>query len=111
MREIIEKNIPNYKKTNKKRPWVTREVKKNRRAKHKAWKKFSKPKEEIRNGWSCENEARLENLNQNYVKKRNRCNDANRAAIKKFEQKLSRNVKEDSNSFYSYVRSRKGRKG
>ena len=27
-REIIENNISNYKKTNKKRPWVTREVQK-----------------------------------------------------------------------------------
>ena len=29
MREIIEKNIPNYKMKIKRRPWVTREVKKN----------------------------------------------------------------------------------
>src|SRR6218665_3340417 len=95
MREIIEKNIPNCKRTNKRRPWVTREVQKKRWAKNKAWKKFRKLKEEIRNGLSCENEARLENLNRNYVKKkRNSCNDANRAAIKNFEQKLSRNVKE-----------------
>src|SRR6218665_1538905 len=28
MREIIEKNIPNHKRTNKRRPWVTREVQK-----------------------------------------------------------------------------------
>src|SRR6218665_854172 len=49
MREIIEKNIPNYKRTNKRRPWVTREVQKKRRAKNKAWKKFRKLKEEIRN--------------------------------------------------------------
>ena len=28
MREIIEKIIPNYKRTNKRRPWVTCEVKK-----------------------------------------------------------------------------------
>src|SRR6218665_3513513 len=110
MREIIEKNITNYKRTNRRRPWVTREVQKKRSAKHKAWKKFCKLKEEIRNGLSCENEARLENLNRNYVKKRNSCNDANRAAIKNFEQKLSRNVKEDSKSFYSYVRSKEKRK-
>ena len=46
------------------------------------------------------------------MNKRNVCNDANRAAIKNFEQKLSRNVKEDSKSFYNYVRSKqKGRKG
>src|SRR6218665_883514 len=110
MREIIENNIPNYKRTNNRRPWVTREVQKKRRAKHEAWKKFCKLKEEIRNKLSCENEARLENLNRNYVKKRNSCNDANRAAIKNVEQKLSRNVKEDSKSFYSYVRSKEKRK-
>ena len=28
MREMIEKNIPNYKRTNKRRHWVTREVQK-----------------------------------------------------------------------------------
>src|SRR6218665_1621623 len=111
MREIIEKNIPNHKRTNKRRPWVTREVQKKRRAKNKAWKKFYKLKEETRDGLSCENEAKLESLNRNYVNKRNICNDANRAAIKNFEQKLSRNVKEDSKSFYNYVRSRNGRNG
>ena len=110
MREIIEKNIPNYKRTNKRRPWVTREVQKRRRAKNKAWKIFHKLKEEIRDGLSCEKKARLENLNRNYVNKRYICNDANRAAIKNFEQKLSRNVKEDSKSFSLEV-SRNERKG
>src|SRR6218665_3162161 len=70
MREIIEKNIPKYKRTNKRRPWVTREVQKKRKAKNNAWKKFHKLKEEIRDGLSCENEARLKNLNRNYVNKR-----------------------------------------
>ena len=51
MREIIEKNIPNYKRTNKRRPWVTCEVQNKRRAKNNAWKKFHKLKEEIR-GWT-----------------------------------------------------------
>ena len=32
---------------------------------------------------------------RNYVNKRNLCNDENRTVIKRFEQKLSRNVKED----------------
>jgi len=44
------------------------------------------------------------------VNKRNICNDENRAAIKNFEQKLSRNVKEDSKSVYNYVRSKQKRK-
>src|SRR6218665_3602107 len=67
MREIIEKNIPNHKRTNKRRPWVTCEVQKKRRAKNKAWKKFHKLKEEIRNAPGCENEAMLENLNRNIM--------------------------------------------
>src|SRR6218665_2538863 len=49
MREIIENNLPNYKRANKRRPWVTHEVQKKRRAKHNAWKKFCKLKEELRN--------------------------------------------------------------
>ena len=57
MREIIEKNIPSHKRTNKRRPWITREVQKKRRAKNKAWKKFHKLKEETRDGLSYENEA------------------------------------------------------
>ena len=96
-RDIIEKNIPNHKGTNKRRSWVTREFQQGK-AKNKAWKKFRTLKDEVKNGLSCENEARLENLNRNYVKKRNNCNDANRVAIKNFEQKLSRNLKEDSKS-------------
>src|SRR6218665_2030398 len=107
---IIEQNIPNYKRTNKRRPWVTREIQKKRRTKNKARKKFNKLKDEIRDGLSCENEARLENLNRNYMNKRNICNDANRVAIKNFEQKLSRNVEEDSKGFYNYVRSKQKRK-
>ena len=86
MREIIEKNIPNHKRTNKRRPWVTREVQKKRRAKNKAWKKFRKLKGETRDGLSGENEAKPESLNRNYVNKRNICNDANRATIRNFEQ-------------------------
>ena len=52
MREIFEKNIPTHKRTNtcKRRPWVTREVQKKRRAKNKAWKKFHKLIEETRDG-------------------------------------------------------------
>ena len=48
------------------------------------------------------------------MNKRNICNDANRAAIKNFEQKLSRNVKEDKRVKVSITMlevSRKGSKG
>ena len=44
------------------------------------------------------------------MNKRNICTAANRAAIRNFEQKLSRNVKGDNKSFYNYVRSKHKRK-
>ena len=58
----------------------------------------------------CDYVARLEKSKAKYVNKRNICNNANRKAIKSFEEKLSRNVKEDSKSFYNYVRSKQKRK-
>ena len=64
MRKIIEKNTPNYKRTNKRRSWLTREVQKERSAKNKASKKFHKLKEERRNELGCENEARLVHLKE-----------------------------------------------
>jgi len=111
MREIIKDNIPKCKNTNKKRPWVTREVQRKRRAKNKAWKKFQKLKKDVKDGQDGDRVERLENSQRNYVNKRNICNNANRIAIKSFEQKLARNVKVDSKSFYNYVRSRQKRKG
>ena len=110
MREIIDENIPKRKRTNKRRPWVTREVQKKRRAKNKAWKNYQKLKKETKNVLECDSVARIEELRMNYVKKRNICNKANKEALKIFEQKLSRNVKEDSKSFYNYVRSKQKRK-
>src|SRR5688572_23457 len=105
MKEIIEENIPKHKRTNKKRPWVTREVQRKRRAKNKAWKNFQQLKKERKNGLDCDYVVRLEKSKAKYVNKRNICNNANRKAIKSFEEKLSRNVK-DSKSFYNYVRSK-----
>jgi hypothetical protein len=110
MKDIIEENVPRHKRTNKRRPWVTREVQKRRRAKNKAWKNFQKLKNETKSEPDCESIARLENLKLRYVNKRNICNNANREAIKSFEQKLSKNVKEDSKSFYNYARSKQKRK-
>jgi ribonucleases P/MRP protein subunit RPP40 len=112
MTDIIVENIPMLKRTNKRRPWVTREVQRKRRAKNKAWKNFQKLKKETRNVLDLDHECgvRLENLRNRYVEKRNTCNEANKEAIKNFEQKLSRNVKEDCKSFYNYVRSKQRRK-
>src|SRR5688572_30004914 len=93
MREIIEENKPKHKRANKKRPWVTREVQKRRRAKNKAWKNFQNIQKEARSERHCESVARLEKLKTKYVNKRNICNIANRKAFRDFEQTLSRNVK------------------
>src|SRR6218665_1637188 len=41
MREIIEKNIPNYKRANKRRPWVTREVHKQEKGKEQSLEEIS----------------------------------------------------------------------
>src|SRR6218665_192930 len=109
MRAIFEKNIPNHKRTNKRRPWVTREVQK-KKGKEQSLEEISQTEEDTRDGLSCENEAKLESLNRNYVNKRNICNGANKAAMRNFEQKLSRNVKEDIKSFYNYARSMQKRK-
>src|SRR3984885_6182369 len=112
LRGIIEENIPKHKRTNKRRPWVTREVQRKRRAKNKAWKSFQKLKRQTKEGLEMaqENVVILENLRNKYENKRNTCNKANKAAIRNFEQKLSRNVKQDCKSFYNYVRSRQSRK-
>lgn len=48
--------------------------------------------------------ARLENLRIKYGNRENICNNGNKKAIKRFMQNLSRNVKEDSKTFYSFVR-------
>ena len=112
LRETIEEIIPKHKRTNKKRPWVTREVQRKRRAKNKAWKSFQQLKRGTNDGLERvqENSVMLENLRNKYVTKRNACIKANKAAICSFEQKLSRNVKQDSKSFYNYVRSKQSRK-
>jgi hypothetical protein len=44
------------------------------------------------------------------VEKRNLAKTTNRKAIKDYEVKLSQNIKRDSKSFYSYMRSKQKRK-
>src|SRR6218665_1491705 len=93
----------------KKRPWVTRKVQKKRRAKQRAWRKYSKLKKE--NEVSNSDLAdQIRELKQKYVEKRNLSNRANREAVKDYENKLAANVKSDSKSFYKYVRSRQRKK-
>lgn len=44
------------------------------------------------------------------MNKRNICNNANKAATECFEQKLSKNVRQDRKRFYNYVRSKQKQK-
>src|ERR1700733_11409715 len=92
LRGVIEENIPKHKRTNKRRPWVTREVQRKKRAMNKAWKSFQKLKRETKDRLKLvqKNGVILENLRNKYVNKRNTCIKANKAAIRSFEQKLSR---------------------
>ena len=39
-KEVIEETVPVMKRTNKKRPWVNKEVQKARRTKNKAWRRM-----------------------------------------------------------------------
>src|SRR6218665_3533106 len=80
-----------------------------RRAKQRAWGKYSKLKKE--NEFSKSDLAdHIRELKQKYVEKRNQSNKANREAAKDYENKLAANVKRDSKSFYKYVRSRTRKK-
>ena len=72
--------------------WVTKTVRKCRRAKIRAWNKY------ISSGKKLV-------LYNSYKKKLNKSVNANRNAKKQFETKLANNVKNDSKSFFAYVRS------
>src|SRR6218665_223801 len=109
LNKVIEETIPRAVGMVKKRPWVTRKVQKKRRAKQRAWRKYSKLKKE--NEVSNSDLAdQIRELKQKYVEKRNLSNRANRKAVKDYENKLAANVKSDSKSFYKYVRSRQRKK-
>jgi hypothetical protein len=105
MREVVEETVPVIRRNNKKRPWINKEVQKARRSKNKAWKRMQK----IRQTGSY-TESQLEDARRKYVKKRNVSKNANRNAIKDYEEKLSQNIKRDKKSFYSYMRSKQKRK-
>ena len=72
--------------------WVSRAVVKSRRAKIKAWNKYQQDKTE-------------KNLDR-YKQKLKISRDRVRWAKRSFERKLADNIKNDSKSFYAYVRSK-----
>ena len=105
LREVMEETLPKVKTMVKRRPWVTREVQKRRRMKQKAWKKYNRIKES-KDSEDQSMKRRMDKLKELYVRKRNESNKANKKAVHDYERKLAENVKNDSKSFYKYVRSR-----
>ena len=84
-----------YQKPRKKKfkcKWVTKAVRKFRRAKIRAWNKYIKF-------------GKKEALYNIYKRKLNKSVKANRDAKKQYETKLANNIKNDSKSFFAYVRS------
>ena len=94
MEDLRDKYVT-LKKNNKKIgkcKWVNRAVVKSRRAKIKAWNKYQLDKTD-------------KNLNR-YKQKLKISRDRVRKAKRSFERKLADNIKNDSKSFYAYVRSK-----
>ena len=91
---IRDKFVPHKKKSRNKRKWINKAVVKCRRAKVKAWNKYIS---------SGRNSQLLYDKYKQILRKSVQTN--NKAKIE-FEKKLADNVKNDSKSFYAYVRSK-----
>ena len=90
--EIKVEFIPLRQKSRGKCSWSTRETTKCRRAKVKAWTKFCK--------------LRSVDAYQKYKLKLNKATAANKNAQRNFEKKLAANIKDNSKSYFAYVRSK-----
>jgi len=88
--------VPQRSRKKGKKKWINREVIKCRRAKTKAWLRHKK----------VDSDASYEV----YTKKLKRSVEANIKAKLDFETKLAKNIKQDSKSFYAYVRSKQRNK-
>ena len=85
--------VPKHKRNKNKCKWVNREVTACRRAKKKAWNRYVKSGKNLQ-------------LYQQYVIKRRQCTAVNKKAKEDFETKLANNIKQDSKSFYAYIRNK-----
>ena len=110
MEEVIQEMIPIKRNLNKKKPWMTRNVLKMRRAKIKAWRKFQTLRSTATNEKEEYYDQKLQRLHEKYVKLRNETKGTIKKAVIDYEQKLSVNIKNDNKSFYTYVRSKQKRK-
>ena len=91
--EIRNKFVPSGKPKINKCKWATRRVKKLRLDKKRAWLKYV-------------NSGKDNKLYEIYKEKLRKSVQENNNAKIKFEQNLANNIKQDSKSFYSYVRSK-----
>ena len=95
MQEAIQKFVPvsQMKDNSRKKPlWMTGKVLRTVKKKHKLWKKC---KQHNSNTKSLE-----------YKRQVNKASKAVRSAKKEFERKIAKNIKNDSKSFFTYVRSK-----
>ena len=89
--------IPIRRQNRNKCKWANRETNKCRRAKEKAWKKYRMLKDDA--------------TYEQYKNKLSAANKSNKEAQKDFEKRLAKNIKNDSNSFFAYIRSKQRTKG
>ena len=89
---LQEMCVPKMSRTNRRCKWVTRKTIKCRRAKKKAWEHYKK--------------QNTPEAYENYKRKLNISTRENRKAQENFENKLSKNIKNDTKGFFSYVRNK-----
>ena len=93
LKQLIQDHVPMKAPPRKKKsPWLTKRAQRVLRRKQRAWKKYQNRKttKTLEHYANCQREAKYE------VRK----------AKRDFEKKLAQNIKEDSKSFYAYVRSK-----
>lgn len=91
--KLRDKYVPYKQNRNNKCRWVNKSVIKSRRAKNKAWVKYT-------------DSGRRPDMYDKYLLKLKKCSKINRIAKRNFEQNLAKNVKDNCKSFFAYVRSK-----
>ena len=94
MQDAIKRFVPlSTDSCKKKKPlWMTRDVLRNIKRKHKLWKKWRQGNDDI--------------AYTQYRKQANKASKVVKLAKRAFEKKIAKNIKNDSKSFYSYARSK-----
>jgi hypothetical protein len=85
--QAVHDSIPKRKRKGKTPPWMKRSIKQTVKEKRKLWRKYTKSSKETDH--------------TQFVNKRNETKSQIRAAKVSYEEKLARNIKEDSKSFFA----------